>query len=137
MSDTPGAAVVAGGRAAVRRPYLVAFLIVLAWNLLVVAVPLVWAIVSTATSGPTTGEDWSGVVVAILVVLGGATLFVSVGCGAAAAAVMMSRTTRGAEPGSAPETSRGKIIGIGSGAAAVGLAIAIVLVLGVLAVMRS
>jgi hypothetical protein len=72
-----------------RRPRRAAILTVLGWNVLPVIGLGVW--VWATLAHPHTGEDWSGVIAAILVVFGGGSIVLAAGAGVAIAALVMTR----------------------------------------------
>jgi hypothetical protein len=72
-----------------RRPRRAAILTVLGWNALPLIGLGVW--VWATLAHPDTGEDWSGVIAAILVVFGGGSIVLAAGAGVAIAAIVMTR----------------------------------------------
>jgi hypothetical protein len=86
-----------GSAAKPRRARTVAIQTVLGWNVVPVAAlsAAVWGALSEAKSG----EDWSGVVVVILAIVGGGAVVLATGVGVAVAAMLMTRILRAGHAG--------------------------------------
>lgn len=121
--DVPAGAAMRSG---VPRPRRAAILTVLAWNLLP-AIALTVTVTATLAPQPERGEDWSGLVAVILMVVGGGWLVLSAGLGVAIAAILVGRQVRGtaARPAGITTTSA---IGWGSLAAVGGWVVSGILV---------
>jgi hypothetical protein len=91
-------------------------LTVVGWNALAAVVLLAWAGLTLGRAHPSDGEDWSSLVFAILVVIGGGALALGTAVGGAIAFVLMRRRLATAATPVGPRTA----IVTGTGATVLG-----------------
>jgi hypothetical protein len=108
--------------AAARNPRRVALLTALGWNLVPVIL-LAIGIAEARSQRDDGGEDWSGLVAVILLVLGGGFVAVAVSIAAVIAHVWTGRRLHAAAAGGSPVTT-GRAVYIGSLAALAGVGVA-------------